>query len=269
MRRLLMVSAAFLAIGASTALARTRVVCTLATDAQSGEVLLEEGDCAGRMAPASTFKIAIALMGFDSGVLQSPEAPELAFKEGYADWRPEWKQATTPARWMKYSVVWYSQQVTQTLGEQAYRRYTEAFGYGNADVSGDPGKHNGLTQAWLSSSLEISPREQVDFLRRMIGGQLPVSPEAVANTAAITDYGMKGDGWHVHGKTGAGLPRGDDGELLRGQPFGWFVGWAEKDGRKVVFARLIRDSERQETPPGFRARDGVIEALFATNGAID
>ena len=269
MMRFLLASVALLAIGASTALAETRVVCTLAKDAVSGDVLVEEGDCAGRMAPASTFKIAIALMGFDSGILKSPDAPELPFKEGYVYWRPEWKQPTTPARWMKYSVVWYSQQVTQKLGKREYQRYAEAFEYGNADVSGDPGKNNGLTRAWLSSSLQISPHEQVDFLRRMIGGQLPVSADAVEKTAAITDYGTKGDGWHVHGKTGAGLPRGSDGELLRGQPFGWFVGWAEKDGREVVFARLIRDGERQKTAPGFRARDGVIEALFGPNGAID
>ena len=102
----------------------------------------------------------------------------------------------------------------------------------------------------------------------MIAGELPVSADAVANTAAITDYSTMGDGWRIHGKTGAGLPKDAQGNLLRGQPFGWLVGWAEKDGRTVVFARLIRDSERQGTPPGFRARDKVIESLFGADGAI-
>jgi beta-lactamase class D len=252
----------------SPAKAETRTVCTIATEADGGRVLVEEGDCAGRMPPASTFKIAIALMGLDAGVLISPNEPELPFRDGYVDWRPEWKQATTPARWMKYSVVWYSQQVNLKLGMERYRHYVEAFGYGNADVSGDPGKDNGLTRAWLSSSLAISPREQVAFLRRMISGELPVSEAAVVNTAAITDYGMMGDGWRVHGKTGAGLPKDANGKLLRGKPFGWFVGWAEKDGRQVVFARLIRDSERQDVSPGFRARDGVVEDLFGADCAI-
>ncbi|OCW56599.1 class D beta-lactamase [Hoeflea olei] len=246
----------------------TYVVCTLAADADSGAVLVEQGDCAARMSPASTFKIAIALMGHDAGVLETADRPELPFQPGYVDWRPEWKQPTTPARWMKLSVVWYSQQVTRMLGMERYSAYVEAFDYGNRDLSGDPGKNNGLTNAWLSSSLEISPREQVAFLRRMIGGQLPVSEAAVALTAEITDYGMKGDGWRVHGKTGAGLPKGADGKPLRGQPFGWFVGWAERDGRQVVFARLIRDRKRQPEPPGFRARDGVIADLFGPSGAL-
>lgn len=268
MKRFLLAALVLGVFGAAPVAAETRTVCTIAIEADTGAVLLEEGDCTGRMSPASTFKIAIALMAFDAGVLVSPDEPESPFKDGYVDWRPEWKQATTPARWMKYSVVWYSQQVNLKLGMERYKRYVDAFGYGNADVSGDPGKDNGLTRAWLSSSLQISPREQIAFLRRMIAGELPVSEAAVANTAAITDYGMMGDGWRVHGKTGAGLPRGQDGQLLRGQPFGWFVGWAERDGRQVVFARLIRDSERQTVPPGFRARDGVIEDLFAPDGAV-
>lgn len=269
MNRFLLAAAALaVGVGVGHALAETRVVCTLAAEADSGVILVEEGDCADRIAPASTFKIAIALMGFDAGILTSPDAPELPFKDGYVDWRPEWKQATTPARWMKYSVVWYSQQVNLKLGMERYKRYVEAFGYGNADVSGDPGKNNGLTRAWLSSSLAISPREQVSFIRRMINGELPVSEAAVAKTAAITDYGVMADGWRIHGKTGAGLPKDAQGKLLRGRPFGWFVGWAERDGRRIVFARLIKDSERQPVPPGFRARDGVIDDLFAADGAV-
>lgn len=272
MKRFLPAAVAFLGFGlgpaVSSALAETTIVCTLATDAASGDVLVEEGDCAGRMPPASTFKVAIALMGFDSGILTSPNAPELPFKEGYVAWRPEWKQPTTPERWMKYSVVWYSQQVNLKLGMERYKRYAEAFDYGNADVSGDPGKDNGLTRAWLSSSLRISPREQVVFVRRMISGDLPVSAEAVANTAAITDYGVMGDGWRIHGKTGAGLPKDAQGNLLSGQPFGWFIGWAEKDGRTVAFARLIQESEKPSSPPGFKARDGVIESLFGAGGRI-
>ncbi|MBC7281330.1 MAG: class D beta-lactamase [Hoeflea sp.] len=246
----------------------THVVCTLAADAESGKVLVEEGDCAARMSPASTFKIAIALMGYDAGILESADRPELPFKPGYVDWRPEWKQATTPARWMKLSVVWYSQQVTARLGVERYRAYVDAFDYGNRDLSGDPGKGNGLTKAWLSSSLEISPREQVSFLRRMIVGRLPVSEAAVGRTAVLTDYGVKGGGWRIHGNTGAGLPKGADGKRLRGQPFGWFVGWAERDGSKVVFARLIRDRERQPEPPGFRARDAGIADLFGPAGVL-
>ncbi|ASX27927.1 hypothetical protein BA173_03570 [Rickettsia sp. MEAM1 (Bemisia tabaci)] len=52
------------------------------------------------------------------------------------------------------------------------------FSYGNQDTSGDKGKNNGLTNAWLSSSLEISPEEQIAFLQKLAADQLPVSLKA-------------------------------------------------------------------------------------------
>ncbi len=97
------------------------------------------------MTPASTFKIAISLMGYDSGFLKDEHAPALPFRQGYPDWNPSWKTTTDPTSWIRNSVVWYSQQVTRSLGAVRFRRYATAFHYGNEDVSGDPGRHDGLT----------------------------------------------------------------------------------------------------------------------------
>ncbi|WP_425483490.1 class D beta-lactamase [Ancylobacter pratisalsi] len=237
-------------------------LCTALADASTGKVLMQEGpDCAGRVTPASTFKIAIALMGYDSGILTDAHHPSWPFKPGYADWREQWKQNTDPTYWLKESVVWYSQEITTKLGMERFRRYVTGFGYGNEDVSGEKGENNGLTHAWLSSSLAISPLEQVGFLSRMLRGELPVSKEAVAMTGAISRFPDTPNGWQVHGKTGMGFARDKAGKPVRGKPYGWFVGWATKDGRSVTFARLERDPARQETPTSFRARDAMLAAL--------
>ncbi|MDZ4310976.1 MAG: penicillin-binding transpeptidase domain-containing protein, partial [Cypionkella sp.] len=119
------------------------------------------------------------------------------------------------------------------------------------------------------SSLQISPVEQVAFLTRMIEGKLPVSVSAVEQTKILMDNGEQSRGWHIYGKTGAGMPFGADGKLLKGQPFGWYVGWAENKGRKIVFARLIRFSERPEGAPGQIAHAGVIKILFAPGGILN
>ena len=104
---------------AEPARAETRTLCLTVLDASSGEALVDIGPaCDERVTPASTFKLAISLMGFDAGVLKSPEEPRLPFEEGYVDWRPEWRQATTPATWMRDSVVWYSQRVMERLGRE-------------------------------------------------------------------------------------------------------------------------------------------------------
>jgi beta-lactamase class D len=251
---------------ASPAAART--LCTLVADAADGRVLVEAGDCAGRVTPASTFKVPLALMGFDAGVIADVHAPVLTIRPGEPDWLGDaWRQPTDPTRWMKYSVVWYSQRIATALGVERLARTAEAFGYGNADFSGDAGKDNGLERAWIGSSLQVSPREQVAFLRRLVRHELPVSPHAVAMTEAIVETFPAG-GWTIHGKTGSAFPRRADGSLDRDRAWGWFVGWAERDGRTLVFARLTQ-TEKRGGPAGPATRDGLLAdwpALVAEPG---
>jgi beta-lactamase class D len=239
--------------------AQAAVVCTVIADARDGQVLLSEGDCETRVTPASTFKIALAAMGYDSGLLADTHSPVLAFRPGYPDWGGEaWRRPTDPTAWMRHSVVWYSQRIAQGLGVERLHDYGRRFAYGNADFSGDPGKNNALERAWISSSLTISPREQTLFLRKLITGRLPISREAAAKTVAIVESGGSSDGWRISGKTGSAYPRKADGSLDRARGWGWYVGWAQKDATTVVFARLARDERREQRSGGLRARDALL-----------
>lgn len=239
--------------------ASAATLCTLVADLAGGRILIEEGNCGMRATPASTFKIPLAVMGFDSGFLAKAHAPNLPFKSGYPDWAGEaWRQPTDPTRWMKYSVVWYSQRITEHLGTERFGRYVAALGYGNADISGDPGKQNALERSWISSSLKISPREQVDFLARLLTRELPVSKAAIERTIEIVEGRPMPDGWQVSGKTGGAYPRNADGSFNRARGWGWYVGWARKDAITVVFARLTQDERRQQGSPGLRARDAFL-----------
>ena len=65
-------------------------------------------------------------------------------------------------------------------------------------------------------------------------------------------------GWTISGKTGTAFPRSEDGTLDRAGGWGGFVGWAENDGRTLVFARLDQDEERQVENAGVGARDGIL-----------
>lgn len=260
-----------LALSAPAALlsrpAGPRVVCTLIADAAQETLLKQSGTCDRRVTPASTFKIAISLMGYDSGFLIDEHAPALPFREGYPDWNPAWRTVTDPTSWIKNSVVWYSQQVTQSLGEDRFQRYVAAFGYGNADVSGDPGKHNGLTAAWLSSSLKISPVEQIAFLEKVLNQRLSVSAHAYDMTSRITAVGEVSGGWEVHGKTGTGFPVQPGGGYDLEHAFGWFVGWASRGDRTLVFAHLIEDEKKEADNAGLRARDAFMRELPGLLGA--
>lgn len=223
---------------------------------------MQEGDCSTRVTPASTFKIAISLMGFDSGFLKDAHTPTLPYRAGYPDWGgADWRQPTDPTRWIRYSVFWFSQQVTQSLGDARFSHYVDAFGYGNRDVSGDPGKHNGLQHAWVSSSLRISPLEQIAFLEKLVNRQLPVDAHAYDMTSQITEVAQLSDGWDVHGKPGSGFPHNADGTIDEAHGYGWFVGWATKGTRTVVFARLVQEDKVMRGTAGVRARDAFMKEL--------
>lgn len=250
-------------LGGVAALAAASVVhaaeiCTAIADATTGKVLMQRGDCQRQVTPASTFKIPLSLMGYDAGFLKDLHAPELPFRQGYVDWRPSWRSATGPAKWMSESVVWYSQQITQSLGKARFAAYTKRFEYGNQDVSGDAG-HDGLTASWLESSLRISPLGQLSFLSKLVNRQLGVSGYAYAMTAQLTQSSQSPEGWRINGKTGSGAG------------YGWYVGWASKGARTYVFARLIQKDPTQaaNVPSGMLARDGLIEEFPAMINAIE
>jgi beta-lactamase class D len=252
---------AFLALFsiAAAAPAFAKPLCTIVANAADDKVLLEQGDCRTRVTPASTFKIALAVIGFETGYLKNEHEPVLPFKEGYVDWGGDnWKQPTDPARWIKYSVVWYSQIMAHTLGAQSLTEFAQKFGFGNADFTGDPGKNNGLDRAWIGSSLKISPFEQTVFLRKLVRRQLPVSERAMSEASKIVDTIPAEGGWDMHGKTGAAFPRLPDGTLDEAHGFGWYVGWAVKDGRTLVFATLTQDEAKEPVSAGLRARETMI-----------
>jgi beta-lactamase class D len=244
------VSAIIMAIVVGVAVqASAAATCTLVVDATTGAALVHTGDrCEQPLTPASTFKIPLSLIGFDSGILRDADRPAWPYKEEYQAWIEDWKRTTTPQTWLRDSVVWYSQELTRALGEEKFHKYVEALRYGNRDVSG------GLTTAWLSSTLRISAVEQVSFVRRMVQRQLPVSRDAIDRTMAIMPMQESG-GWRISGKTGTGFQRRPDGTNDPDRQVGWFVGWARRDGRVLVFARLIEDERREDSRAGLRARD--------------
>lgn len=255
-------SLSFLALITSAVLApaEAKTVCTVVADSSTADVLLEQGDCRTRVTPASTFKVPLAVIGFDSGILRDAHAPQWPYKEGYVDWAGEaWRQPTDPTRWLKYSVVWYSQLIAHKLGEQRLTDYARKLGFGNADFSGDPGKDNGLDRAWIGSSLKVSPLEQTVFLRKLVTHRLPVSKHAMSEAEKAVDVRTTGGGWQVHGKTGSAiLHTPGDGSRVRSRWYGWFVGWAVKGGRTLVFARLTRHDSKPEVASGLSARDELL-----------
>jgi len=175
------------------------------------------------------------------------------------------RKPVDPTTWQEESILWYSQELTRKLGSKSFDRYVGDFGYGNADTAGNAGKGDGLTQSWLSSSLKISADEQAAFMRRIVDRDVPVSRTA-ADLAVRIIPAFDAGSWKVQGKTGSGWLRRKNGKLDYARPIGWFVGWAEKDGRKIAFARLRIDAKKAIEPSGLALRAIFLKELPALMG---
>ena len=246
-----------------------------------------EGDVNARSTPASTFKIAIALMNFNEGILKDPETPKLSYQNDFKkdehseplEIQKSARSEVTPAKWMYQSIVWYSQCIMQTLGMEKFQDYVNKFNYGNKNVSGGE-KNNGLTHAWLASSLQISPKEQVEFLEAyVLNDNNVVSEKARQETKNLLLYdvteivGLDKDdqdkysaqqwgGWKLYAKTGSE-------NLSDGRQIGWLVGFIEKENRHISFANRIIEDVQEGSFVSFRAREDARVKLLELLHEID
>jgi beta-lactamase class D len=197
--------------------------------------------CDLRVSPQSTFKIPHALAALDSGVI-----PDVETRLSY-DGRPVdvalWRRDHTLATAMRYSVLWYFQEVAKKLGAEREREYLERFDYGNRDAA------SGLTSFWVGGSLKLSPEEQLRFLQDFFGfgKTLAVSPRALAGVQRIlvqpagritnaTGEHPFGNQWPpgmiLSAKTGSG-PTG------AGLAVRWLVGRVQQGGQSWIFVSNV------------------------------
>lgn len=229
---------------------------------KEGDKIISEGACSQKHSPASTFKIPLSLMGYNERILLDELKPEWPYKEEYQATREIWKQSHNPTTWIKNSCIWYSRLITQALEMDKLKDYLAALNYGNQDVSGDKGQNNGLTHSWLSSSLAISPEEQVAFLEKLINLQLPFSLRAQILTKNILFIETLPDAWDFFGKTGSGYQLNKDGSRNLDRQMGWFVGWLQKGDRKIIFAHYIEDQQKIDLSAGARAKEQALQKLM-------
>lgn len=235
--------------------------------AENNKILEQAGECTSRHAPCSTFKIALSLMGYNEGILIDEVNPELPFKKGYTEWLEVWKQPHTPTSWMKHSCVWYSQVITKELGAEKFQDYVIKLHYGNQDISGDPGQNNSLIKSWISSSLKISPEEQIIFLQKLVDNKLPVSAKSNEMTKKILFLESLEGGWKLYGKTGSGHVKDPNDFLNEDTKLGWFIGWIEKGDRTIVFAHYLEGKEAEYSTLSQRAKAMAKEKVISLTKA--
>jgi beta-lactamase class D len=153
---------------------------------------------------------------------------------------------------MRYSVVWFYQEIARRVGPDRMRRLVAAFAYGNRDT----GSRKAIDRFWLDGPIAISPREQVDFLERMRTGKLPVKPAHVALVRRLITLEER-PGFILQGKTGLGF----EGDRV----VGWLVGYVQKECREYVYATLVL-APRGDAQRVMPLRRELTEKLLARRG---
>lgn len=231
-------------------------------DAKTGEILIQEGEVETRRPPWCSFNIALALMGYETGILENTETPEWRFPGDENSLEFEaWKGKIKPATWMKNSVVWYSQALAGQIGIERFKDFLNKFKYGNQDASSDEENvtKNKTPHCWLGSSLKISPAEQLSLVKSLVNKELPLSDKAHRLTKEILYREDLSHGWKLYGKTGYGYQLNPDETRDNKHRIGWFVGWIEKGDKAIVFVSSIWDQNKKD---GYtRARESAIDKL--------
>ena len=173
--------------------------------------------------PASTFKICNSLIGLETGVITDENF--VIPWDSVTRFHPKWNCDHNLKTAFKNSTVWYYQELAKRVGVGKMKYWLDKANYGNADTNG------GIDKFWLTGGLRISPKQQIDFLKRLHNNDLPFSKRSIdiVKNVMIThdtlDYVIRAkSGWADEDK----------------RMIGWYVGYIEKGDNIYYFSSCIQ-----------------------------
>ncbi len=201
--------------------------------------------------PASTFKICNSLIGLETGVIKD-ENFVIAW-DSVTRQNPNWNTDQDLKTAFKNSTVWYYQELARRVGGQRMKYWLDKVNYGNNDTSG------GIDKFWLTGGLRISPKQQIDFLKRLHDNQLPFSQRSmdIVKKIMIVKDTLN---YVIRAKTGWG---GQDSKDI-----GWYVGYLEKKEKVYYFVNCIQSADL-DNKAFANARTDIVNLIFYDLNLID
>lgn len=200
-----------------------------------------------RVSPCSTFKIILSLIGLETKTIKDEKVifkwDGTQYPKEVADWNRDHNLKTA----LTYSVNWYFYKLVSQINEDELYSYVQKLNYGNKDITG------GKTKFWEQSSLKISPKEQVEWLRKFYDYQIPFSKRNI-DILKQSVVVPNNNGNMVFGRTGTGGTA--DYKIVNG----WFIGYIEKNNNVYFFATNI---EGKDKASGKKAKEICTKILEA------
>jgi beta-lactamase class D len=171
--------------------------------------------------PASTFKIPNSLISLETKVIADEN--EIIKWDGEKRFIDNWNQDHNLKSGIKYSVVWFYQELARRIGFEKMQEYVIKINYGNKKL-GDK-----IDTFWLEGDLRISAVEQILFLNKFIKNELPFSKrnmEIVKNIMLVDSS----ETYKMYAKTGWSA------RVEKDKQIGWYVGFVETKNDTWIYA---------------------------------
>lgn len=200
------------------------IVATFVAESANGGVTFVYNDSrsAQRFSPASTFKIPNTLIALDTLVVASKDS--IFEWDGTDKGMQQWNQDQTLESAFRVSCVWCYQEIARKVGKKHYESALTMLDYGNQSIG------NEVDSFWLTGELQVSAREQIEFLRKLSQYAVPFQREHVETLKEIMLVEQT-DSYAIYAKTGwaATTPQ-----------VAWYVGFVTKRDETWLFAMNMR-----------------------------
>lgn len=192
-----------------------------------------------QFAPASTFRIANALLALDAGIVKSldeaipyhskqyrnDESAVPYFYGGPLKRDDPWNRKLELRKAMRVPYTSIFRGLARQLGIQQMRDGMTKLAYGNMQVG------HQVDRCWRDGTLRISAIEQAEFLAKLAQGKLPVTQNALEKTRELT-LSEKTETYRLYSKSGSLV-------TAESKRLGWWIGWIERENKVFSFALNI------------------------------
>ena len=184
------------------------------------EIVHNDDRAEKRFSPCSTFKIPNSLIALETGVMQNEKSAIKWDHNKYPKqpfWGVNWDKDHTLKSAYNNSCVWCYMEIAEQIGTDKMQSYVDRFRYGNQDIK------SGRSPFWIESSLKISAKEQIVFLKRFVQQELGLKNSTYDEAKRVLER-ERTPSAVLYAKTGSG------------DNIGWFVGIVEKQNKHFIFA---------------------------------
>ncbi|KXX68726.1 class D beta-lactamase [Flammeovirga sp. SJP92] len=198
--------------------------------------------------PASTFKIPNSIIALETRVVENDST--LMKWDGIERNFKIWNQDLIFKKAFQYSCVPCYQEVARKIGVEQMKSYLKKLNYNGMEFDS-----TSIDSFWLVGDSRISPFDEIDFLKRLYGSELPIQKrnEAIIKKMMLIETN---DQYKLSGKTGWASNADYNN--------GWFVGFLELSDNTIFFATNIEPAENFYMKNFPKARKAVtMKALNA------